>query len=931
MVLVAPERWHQITDIVHAAREHGPAGRAAFVSEACHGDPHLRLEVDAVLAADDHDQCGETAVVAPASPGPAESSLHPGASLGPYVLTARLGAGGMGEVFRAHDTRLDRDVAIKVLPPVFAARRDRLDRFRREARVLASLNHSNIAAIYGIEQCGGVDHLVLELVEGQTLEGPLTSRTAIEYGRQIAAALEAAHDRGVIHRDLKPANIRVTPDGAVKILDFGLAKVVSTGDAEHSEPGRDGAAEVSHAGHVVGSPAYMSPEQASGRDVDHRTDIWAFGCVLYELLTGKRAFRGIGASDTIAAVLADAPDWNGLPAATPGRIRELLRSCLEKDADRRIQSMAAVRRVIERAQRRWTSTEVGATVAATAFLVVLVSLLGWGRWMAPPPKQTPWTPITRLPDAVGQPSLSPDGRHVKFIRGGETFYGPGQVYVKALPDGEPVALTADSSKKMSPVFSPDGLRVAYTTVNALFEWDTWVVAVAGGTPTLWLRNASGLIWTGPGRVLYSEIRQSPHMTVVTADEDRLHLRDVYVPQHEHSMAHRSYPSPDGKWVLVVEMDKDHAWAPCRVVPMDGSAPGHDVGPPHAGCTFGAWSPDGTWVFVTSDAGGAHHIWRQRFPDGQPEQLTFGPTAEEGIAVAPDGQSLIASVAVQNGAVWVHDAQGERQISALEGTAVNAKFTRDGARLCYVIVKEYPSAYATQPGQLWVAELGSGATAPLAPGIEVFDYDISPDGGRVVMEVKDGDGKYRLWLAPLDRRSQPRQIPNVEGRQPRFGPDGEVFFRASGFAYRVRQNGAGVRKAIAQPVLLLNGISPDGRWLVAWSPLPIENATAYQAFSLAADGGPIEISRDIVWNWSPDGRVLSLSDGPVAPGRSYIVALSPGTAMPRLPAGGLRSDDQVAQVPGARRVEGVTIPGPSPDVYAFYRDTSQRNLYRIPLP
>ncbi len=687
---MTPKRWHRITDIAHAAREHGPARRAAFVSQVCDGDPQLRLEVDAMLAANDHDQGGETAVVAPGPPGPAESYLHPGASLGPYVLTARLGAGGMGEVFRAHDTRLDRDVAIKVLPPVFAARRDRLDRFQREARVLASLNHPNIAAIYGIEQGGGVDHLVLELVEGQVLEGPLTSRTAIEYGRQIAAALEAAHNRGIIHRDLKPANIKVTPDGAVKILDFGLAKVISAdGDVEHSEPWRARAAEVSHAGHIVGSPAYMSPEQASGREVDHRTDIWAFGCVLYELLTGHRAFRGLGAADTIAGVLADEPDWNGLPAETPARIRELLRGCLEKDAGRRIQSMSAVRSVIERAQRRWTKTEVGATAAATACLLVLVSLLGWGRWMAPPSSQTPWTPITRLPDAVGQPSLSPDGRQVTFIRGGETFYGPGQVYVKALPDGEPVALTDDSSKKMSPVFSPDGLRVAYTAVNALFEWDTWVVPVAGGAPTLWLRNASGLIWTGPGRVLFSEMRQSPHMTVVSADDDRLHQRDVYAPPHEHAMAHRSYPSPDGQWVLVVEMDKDHAWAPCRVVPMNGGSAARDVGPAHGGCTFGAWSPDGKWVFVTSDAGGAHHIWRQRFPEGQPEQLTFGPTAEEGIAVAPDGQSLIASVAVQNSAVWVHDTRGERQISALEGTAVNAKFTYDGTRLCYVIVKDTP--------------------------------------------------------------------------------------------------------------------------------------------------------------------------------------------------------------------------------------------------
>jgi hypothetical protein len=420
------------------------------------------------------------------------------------------------------------------------------------------------------------------------------------------------------------------------------------------------------------------------------------------------------------------------------------------------------------------------------------------------------------------------------------------------------------------------------------------------------------------------------MGIVSADERGLDRRELYVPPHAHAMAHRSYPSPDGNWVLVVEMDKDHAWGPCRVAPMDARAPAREVGPGRAGCTSAAWSPDGQWIFLTSDAGGAHHIWRQRFPDGVPEQITFGPTMEEGMAMSPDGRSLIASVAVQNGAVWLHAGGGERQISALEGTAVSAKFTRDGKRLCYVIVQEYPSAYATHPGQLWAADLDSGASAPVVPGLPVFDYDVSPDGRQVVIEAVDADGKFRLWLAPLDRRSPPRQIPNIEGRQPRFGPAGEIFFRGAGFAYRVREDGTGLRKAVDVPVLLLNGISPDGRWLVAWSPLPGENATAYQAFSL--EGLPsVEISRDIVWNWSPDGRSLALSDGPVAPGRTYIVPLSSTGGLPALPPGGLRLEQQIAELPGARRIDALAVPGPSLDVYAFYRDTSQRNLYRIPLP
>ncbi len=923
------ERWQQITVIARAARECGPAEREGFVAQACQGDRALRLEVDALLA-NDGEQFGETAVMPSESCPTSDPSVYPGASLGPYLITGRLGAGGMGEVFRAHDTRLGRDVAIKALPAMFVASADRLARFRDEARMLASLNHPNIAAIYGLERCGDADHLVLELVEGENLRGPLPVRTALEYGRQIATAIEAAHGRGIIHRDLKPSNIRVTPEGTVKVLDFGLAKPVSLRRAvAGASASLDAAGDVaSEAGLVVGSVAYMSPEQARGSEVDERTDIWAFGCVLYELLTGRRAFSG-DVTPRTPAPLVSTPDWAALPSATPVRVRECLRRCFERDPSRRIRSMTELRRTLEDAQRPWFPGRAALAVGAMT-LAAVIGLIVWSTAVPPVPERVPWVPITRLPDAVSQPSLSPDGRQVTFIRGSDTFYGPGQVYLKTLPDGEPVALTNDSLKKMSPTFSPDGSRIAYTTVNSLFEWDTWIVPTSGGPAKQWLRNASGLVWTGPGQVLFSEMRATPHMGIVAADENGLHRRDVYFPPHGHDMVHRSYPAPDGKWLLVVEMDRDHAWAPCRIVPMDGRSAGRQVGPPHAGCTSGAWSPDGNWIFVISDSGGARHIWRQRVADGEPEQVTFGPTSEDGITVAPDGRSLIASVALQNGSIWLREPQGDRQISALEGTATNAKFTRDGKRLCYVIVKEYPSAYATQPGQVWVADLVTGSTAPVAPGIEAFDYDVSADGQQVIIEALDADRKFRLYLAPLDRRAQARQIANVEGRQPRFGPDGSIFFRASGSAYRVGADGAGLRKAIEEPVLLLNGISPDGRWLVAWSPVRGENAVAYQAFSFSG-AAPIEISRDIIWTWSPDGRSVSLSDGPISAGLSYLIPLPPGAALPTLPTGGLRSEEDVARLPGARRIETLMVPGPSQDVYAFYRDTSQRNLYRISLP
>ena len=223
-------------------------------------------------------------------------------------------------------------------------------------------------------------------------------------------------------------------------------------------------------------------------------------------------------------------------------------------------------------------------------------------------------------------------------------------------------------------------------------------------------------------------------------------------------------------MLLSEIGDGGGWEPCRVVPMDGHSPGRQVGPPKAECTFGAWSPDGKWMYLTSKAGGLYHIWRQRCPDGQPEQFTSGPTEEEGIAMAPDGRSFVTAVGLQTASIWVHDARGERQISLLEGNAAYPKFTPDGKKLCYRIVKAVPIFGTNRdPGEVWVADLNSGRSEPLAPGFQPLDYDISPDGKQVVMEAPDGEGKPRLWLAPLDRRSPPRQIPGVEGRSAHVWP------------------------------------------------------------------------------------------------------------------------------------------------------------------
>ena len=409
-----------------------------------------------------------------------------------FEVRALIGRGGMGEVYRALDTKLARDVAIKVLPSAFTADVGRLASFEREARVLASLNHPHIAAIHGVEERDGIRGLVLELVEGETLADVLQRSEAagrsglrlqevLGYARQIAEALEAAHKKGITHRDLKPANIAITPDGVVKLLDFGIAKVV-TGDG----PGVDLAhtahttIEATLGGFIAGTAGYMSPEQARGRPVDNRTDIWAFGCVLYEMLSGRRAFAGETLSDTIAAILDDDPNWSRLPRDTPRAARRLMQRCLEKDLQQRLSDIGDARIELEQVLRgekdgrRLITIRIARAAAAAAAAIAITAVAATFLRDRRPPGPEQWEQLTRFSDSVGQPSLSPDGKMVAFVRGATTFSPPGEIYVKTLPDGEAVQLTRDGLNKMSPAFSSDGSRIAYT-VREGGKWNTWQV------------------------------------------------------------------------------------------------------------------------------------------------------------------------------------------------------------------------------------------------------------------------------------------------------------------------------------------------------------------------------------------------------------------------------------------------------------------------
>ncbi len=565
-------------------------------------------------------------------------SLTPGTKLGPYEILSPLGAGGMGEVYRARDTKLGREVAIKVLPEAFAQNEERLARFEREARLLASLNHPNVATLHGLESSGDQSFLVMELVEGETLadaiaRGPLPIEEALSLFRQIAAGLEAAHEKGVVHRDLKPANIKITPDGDVKILDFGLAKALAVEDDSADDISRSPTLTKGTAlGVIMGTAPYMSPEQARGKAVDKRTDIWAFGCCLYETLTSRRPFDGDTVTDILAAVVKNEPDWNQLPADTPQSATRVLRRCLEKDRRRRLRDIGDVQLELEETSEQGEGASglpekptpnrvrqaLPWVLAAGLGLVSLGLLLrgpnpsAGGRTLRRFALDLPWQTVPNWTDF--RVTISPQGRHLAYAGRDENRV---DIYLRPLDSLEASPLSGPANP-WNIAFSPDGERLAYFSGRELRT-----VSIQGGQPEpvceiSWF--AEGLSWGSDGSILIGADDHglsrvpanggAPQPLTHAQDNDAVgHVDPTHLPSGRHALF--TILGPEDERLAVADLVAG-TW---KELPLRGTVP--------------LYSPSGHLLFRQQD-----ELWAVPFDVDSLEIRGAAVSILDGIAYGP---------------------------------------------------------------------------------------------------------------------------------------------------------------------------------------------------------------------------------------------------------------------------------------------------------
>jgi serine/threonine protein kinase/Tol biopolymer transport system component len=939
---MTPERWKRIEELFHEARALPLADRPAFLDQACADDGAIRREVESLMDDSGSDD-GFMAAPALAMAASLDSDFVPaarvGTGLGAYQLQALIGAGGMGEVYRARDTRLERDVAIKILPAVFTSNPDRLARFEREARMLAALNHPNICGIYGVEEVDGIRFLILELVEGDTLAdalrqvaslpqtgGGLSLARLLTIARQIAEALEVAHDKGIVHRDLKPANIKITPDGVVKVLDFGLAKAVG-GDG--SPPDLTRAPERTSGelggGAVIGTAAYMSPEQARGLPVDKRTDIWAFGCVLFEMLTGRVTFAGDTASDSIARILEREPDWSALPAGTPAPIRRLLLRCLTKDSKRRLRDVGDVRieidamdEVLPGAPAPPVVDRDGRRTIWLPWVALAACALAWGA-------REIWGPTTAARDLSiasttgGNPlagatfsrftnwegteehaEISPDGRFVAFLA---DKAGQLDVWVSQVGTGTFDNLTTDIPPMLTPGnllrslgFSGNGSEIWFSR-NGNPGGQKVLVPLTGGTPRPFLAGGqSAPAW-------------SP-------DDTRLVYIGSNDPGDPFSLADRTGADPQ---LLGVPDQGQEAFFRRGV---------HTHNP--------VWSPDGEWIYFVhgADPFGEMEVWRMRPSGESPERLTH-QNAPVNYLTPLDSRTLLYVARAEDWSgpwLWALDVQSKRTRRATVGleqfTSVSA--SRDGRRVVATVANPTANLWRAPVLDRLVEERDAEpfsvqterALAPRFAGETLFFLSLAARG--------IGDG---LWSIRNGQTFEVRRgAEGVLSEPPAASPDGSrvvVVVRQQGKRRLAVMSADGTNSRTLAATIEIKGVagqgtadwSPDGAWIVAGG----DDGEGAGLFKIPVDGGaPVRLVTGETRgpDWSPNGDLIVYATPFAgAGGRDLLRGVRPDGTAVSLPEVGVRLGGAHRFLPSGKGL--VYLPGiESKDFWLFDLATSK---------
>jgi eukaryotic-like serine/threonine-protein kinase len=782
-------------------------------------------------------------------------ALASGTKLGPYEIVALLGAGGMGEVYRARDTKLGREVALKLLPPQFTADPDRVARFTREAQVLASLNHPHIGAIYGFEDAINMPALVLELVEGDTLDdrvrrGPLPLAEALTIAQQIADALDAAHRAGIVHRDLKPANIKITPAGLVKVLDFGLAKAL-----EADKPGSDRSTMTSGgttAGAILGTAAYMSPEQARGQSVDKRTDIWAFGCVLFEMLTGASVYMRETATDTIAAVVVAEPEWKSLPADTPASIRRLLARCLQKDARRRLHDIADARIELEDAMA--TSAESPAvpaprrlfTLALSTLLLGIVAVLALLFWVArdrfgrPAAQSSPLdvrvTRLTDLPGLEESPAISPDGRSVAFTA---AVGGKRQVFVQLIAGGSPLQITRDPADHESPRWSPDSGSILYFSpaVSGAAQGSIWEIPALGGPPRR-IVNSVGSADVNPtdGRLaLFRLAKASIQLVTAPRDGSRFDVVAEFAP-----VTYYLYPrwSPDGRWIAFQRGDSIRF--DIFVVAATGGESRQLTRDNDMMSGF-AWLPDSTGIVYSSSRGDtmpylpALGLWQVTLRDGMIRRVTSGEASYMSPDISKSGAISVSRMKLQTD-IWKFPVDGVPTDNVRHGIRVTRQTGQVLTPTAGPGDKEV--AFLSDSGghaNLWIVNTESGGLRQITyerdPKVAVGVPLWSPDGHTIAFVSSRGNQglTFGVWLVDSDG-SNLRNIANP-GLGPAWSPDGR-------WVYYSTRSGAGATDVVLKKVPVDGGSAVTVRTERLRNVIGLHDTTLYYAVDRPlVDGTP----------------------------------------------------------------------------------------------